>query len=117
MRFGAYHPQDPSGYTFMHAVEVMTHELGKHLQGLDPSTGLTRPGHAIGFWHEHQRSDADQYIRIAWQNLIGYSEAAYNVLAVKDGTFDPAMNYEARMEKVYVFGPSSGQEQATDRAN
>ena len=105
MRFGAYHPQDPTGFTFVQSTDIMAHELGKHFQELLPLSELTRPGHVIGFNHEHQRPDAEQYIRIAWKNVQGYDEAATKVLAVNDGTFDPAMGYEARMDKVYVCCP------------
>lgn len=33
---------------------VMTHELG----------------HVIGFYHEHQRSDRDEFVEILWDNIV-----------------------------------------------
>lgn len=37
-------------------------------------------GHALGFFHEHQRRDRDKYIRINGENLIKGREALFAVI-------------------------------------
>ncbi len=58
-------------------------------------------GHVVGFYHEHQRSDRDEYIDIFWQNVKeGYME--------QFDKLSPDQNrllYEFDFQSIMLYGP------------
>lgn len=34
-------------------------------------------GHALGFWHTHQRPDRERYISINWKNVLDEATASF----------------------------------------
>ena len=58
--------------------------LSKHCRR--PGDAMHELAHVIGFWHEHQRPDRDDYIRIIYDNLDG-SLAAVNSYKKLDSIF------------------------------
>ena len=60
-------------------------------------------GHAIGLLHEHQRPDADTYIKFNCENLEGYAAAEAAVAAVNSADFPRGSSGPERMRTVYVF--------------
>ncbi|KAM9841701.1 hatching enzyme 1.2-like [Aulostomus maculatus] len=51
--------------------------------------------HALGFYHEHTRSDRDQYIRINWENIP--AEAAFNFLKMETNNLNTSYDYSSVM--------------------
>jgi len=47
--------------------------LAKHCSS--PGNAMHELGHVIGFWHEHQRYDRDNYIKVIEENLDGSEPA------------------------------------------
>jgi len=37
-------------------------------------------GHSLGMWHEHMRSDRDDYVRINWENMMPEESAKNNFM-------------------------------------
>ena len=58
--------------------------LAKHCSS--PGNAMHELGHVIGFWHEHQRADRDEYIRVIEANLDG-SMSASNSFKKLDAIF------------------------------
>ena len=58
-------------------------------------------GHAVGLWHEQSREDRDQFIRIAWENIIPNMEHNFDQ-HITDGDdigpydYDSVMHYPAK---------------------
>jgi hypothetical protein len=59
-------------------------------------------GHTIGFAHEHQRSDADRFLKFDCEAVIGYKEAKARVdnIGWVYNTWHSGMSAEQKMEKV-----------------
>ena len=53
-------------------------------------------GHAIGLWHEQSREDRDQYVRIAWENIIPNMEHNFDQ-RITDGDDIGAYDYASMM--------------------
>ena len=58
-------------------------------------------GHAVGLWHEQSREDRDQFVRIAWENIIPDMEHNFDQ-HITDGDdigpydYDSVMHYPAK---------------------
>ncbi len=58
-------------------------------------------GHAVGLWHEQSREDRDQFVRIAWENIIPNMEHNFDQ-HIADGDdigpydYDSVMHYPAK---------------------
>jgi hypothetical protein len=54
-------------------------------------------GHALGLWHEHQRSDRDQYLTIDLDNVVDNARSNFNIIAgiplVGEYDFGSIMHY------------------------
>src|SRR6266849_1346480 len=57
-------------------------------------------GHAVGLWHEQSREDRDQFVRVAWENILPNMEHNFDQ-HITDGDdigpydFDSVMHYPA----------------------
>ena len=56
-------------------------------------------GHALGFWHEQQRPDRDDVIRILWDNLNYYKSQFVKRPVMSDFT----LQYD--VDSVMHYGP------------
>jgi hypothetical protein len=58
-------------------------------------------GHVIGFGHEHQRGDANKYVRFYCTAVDGYNDAKAHVDDIRnEPAFTPGMSAEQKMEKM-----------------
>src|SRR5262249_50335524 len=58
-------------------------------------------GHAVGLWHEQSREDRDQFVRVAWENILPNMEHNFDQ-HINDGDdigtydYDSIMHYPAK---------------------
>ena len=58
-------------------------------------------GHALGFWHEHQRPDRDEFVRVLYQNVDPNFISAFNTIPTND--FSLLSDYDYR-SVMHYFG-------------
>nr|API81359.1 venom toxin [Hemiscorpius lepturus]API81361.1 venom toxin [Hemiscorpius lepturus] len=80
--------------------------VGKWVQGQLLSLGegcysrgiiLHELGHAIGFYHEHKRSDRDKYLRVHWGNIRKGFEEEFIMKAPRQNILYTAFDYQSIM--------------------
>ncbi len=49
-------------------------------EGFDEGNVMHEIGHAVGFYHEHQRPDRDQFVRIVEDNIVPGRETAFTII-------------------------------------
>ncbi|XP_035205449.1 astacin-like metalloprotease toxin 1, partial [Stegodyphus dumicola] len=54
-------------------------------------------GHAIGFFHEHSRSDRDKYVTIYWQNIKNGMEPQFTILRPNQNLLLTPFDYDSIM--------------------
>jgi hypothetical protein len=59
--------------------------------------------HAVGFWHEHSRSDRDDYLTIRWENIEESMNKNFNKLAPNQNHLLEPFNYNSIM----IYGEKS----------
>ncbi|MCP4131078.1 MAG: hypothetical protein GY754_08870 [bacterium] len=76
---------------------------------IDPPTTVRSAvheiGHCLGFSHEHQRYDRDEYITVNWENLIS---AAYSQYILVNNTLINEENYDYDYRSVMHYAVSAG---------
>ena len=78
-------------------------------------------GHAVGLWHEQSREDRDQFVRIAWENIIPNMEHNFDQ-HITDGDdvgaydYDSVMHYPAKAFSVEWPRHDRGHRRRTDRS-
>jgi hypothetical protein len=66
-------------------------------------------GHAVGLWHEQSREDRDQFVRIAWENILPNMEHNFDQ-HVTDGDDIGPYDYESVMHYPALAFSSNGLE-------
>lgn len=73
------------------------------LEAKDRGKVVHELGHVIGFYHEHQRPDRDEYIEILWDNLIN-SDAIRSQYEIEPHTDNLGTDYD--YNSVMHYGPT-----------
>ncbi|NP_001301048.1 Astacin-like metalloprotease toxin 1-like precursor [Limulus polyphemus] len=60
-------------------------------------------GHAVGFWHEHTRSDRDDYLNIHWENIMNGMEIWFKKMSVFENRLLDTFDYDSIM----LYGETS----------
>lgn len=60
-------------------------------------TVLHEFGHAVGFYHQHNRPDRDDYVEIVWTNVVKGNEFAFDKLTLDSNAMYFPYDYESIM--------------------
>ena len=61
--------------------------------------------HALGFIHEHSRTDRDEYIRVVWDNIDEKFHSQFQI--VPEAFMDPVRGTEFDFNSAMIYRPDS----------